>query len=320
MSQTERVLDILYQLSRDDGSIRLSDIAERYEVSLRQAGRDIEYVRYRIMPSPEMLIYDRQKHAYRLCDGADVLSGWRENMLISFAVMSDMAGSALGRTEIDNALPLSMRKILSHIDYRTPVRSYGDDERHLAAVFEAFEKGRGLIIRYRKTPDSETENRDVDPLKLINYQGFWYLLGYDFSRKGIRTFRLSRAESVIVSLRNASVYDGNEVDDILDSSYGMFIGENPKGALWYTMRFSSSAAVRVSSEIWHSGQKGRWDGNEYELSIPASSPVEVISRLLSYGSDAYPVSPDSFVEAYGEIVREMAEKCSAKLKNPDSSH
>ncbi len=40
MSQTERVFDILYQLSRENGKVKLKDIAERYEVSTRQIARD----------------------------------------------------------------------------------------------------------------------------------------------------------------------------------------------------------------------------------------------------------------------------------------
>ena len=127
MSQTERVFDILYQLSRENGKVKLKDIAERYEVSTRQIARDIEYIRYRIMPDDNMIVFDRKIMAYRLVDGVDILSGWREGMIISMSAMSAMTGNLIGKNEIENALPLSMRKILSHVDYRTPVSGYGDD-------------------------------------------------------------------------------------------------------------------------------------------------------------------------------------------------
>ncbi len=303
MSQTERVFDILYQLSRENGSIRLSDIADRYEISTRQAGRDIEYVRYRILPDPEMIVYDRKLMAYRLAAGEDILSGWREQMLVSFAVMGAMAGSMVGKDEIDSALPQSMRRILSHIDYRTPVRSHGEDEKWLSPVFEAFDKGLSLYIVYRKTPDSAAEERHADPLKLVNYQGFWYLLAYDRGRHGIRTFRLSRAEKVEVSPQR-QVSSNMAIDNLLEASYGIFIG--PDEPEWYTMRFSGDAGIRVSSEVWHPEQKGRWIDGSYELSIPAASPVELLARLLSFGSEAEPVAPESFCREYWNTVSRMA--------------
>ena len=306
MSQTERVFDILYQLSRDGGSIKLKDIAERYEVSERQAARDIEYVRYMIMPSPDMIVFDRKIMAYCMKPGSDTLSGWRESMLVSFAVMGTMTDKLAGKNEIDNSLPLSMRKILSHIDYRTPVRSYGDEERFLSPIFEAFDKNRLLIIDYRKTAESKAERREVDPLRLVNYQGFWYLLAFDRRRKGIRTFRLSRAEKVLVSFSEALPHDEGEVDAILDPSYGIFLGKSEENPAWYTMRFTGEAALRVSSEIWHDEQKGRWKGNVYELSIPAASPVELKAKLLSFGDEAYPVSPESFVQDYWQTIERMS--------------
>ena len=306
MSQTERVFDILYQLSKENGSIKLRDISERYEVTERQAARDIEYIRYRIMTSPDLLVFDRGIMAYRLAKDSDVLSGWRENMLVSFAVMGSMTGNLAGKNEINSALPLSMRRILSHIDYRTPVRSYGDDERFLSPIFEAFDRNKEVIIEYRKTPEAVAEKREVDPLRLVNYQGFWYLLGYDRKKKGNRTFRLSRAESVVVAIREALPHDDKEIEEILDSSYGIFLGHGEDDPEWYTMRFCGDAAIRVSSEVWHDDQKSRWVGEEYELSVPASSPVEIQSRLLSFASDAYPLSPDSFVRTYWEAVEAMA--------------
>ena len=199
MSQTERVFDILYQLSKSGGNITLKTIAEHYGVSTRQAARDIEYVRYRIMPDPENIIFDRKRRVYRLNDDVSILSRWREDMLVSFAVLRAMSGSAVGKNEIDNNLPLSMRNILSHIDYRVPVKSRGEDEVWLSVVFEAFEKDRSVVIHYRKTPESEMEIRHADPLKLVNYQGFWYLFSYDRDRRALRTFRLSRAEKVLIA-------------------------------------------------------------------------------------------------------------------------
>lgn len=302
MSQTERVFDILYQLSSEEGCVTLKEIAERYEISTRQAARDIEYVRTRIFPSSDDIVYDWKKRAYRLSEEADTLSYWKENMLISLSIYNNAASDAAAHLNLEEALPDSMRRILSHIDYRTPVRSRIDDEKWLSQIFTAFDKHRGIIIRYRKSPDSESEDRDVDPLRLVNYQNAWYLIGYDLNRKDLRTFRLSRVEKIIIADRKADEHDEKNLDDILDSSYGIFLSDSSE---IFTMRFRGDAAVRVSSEIWHEKQSARWIDGEYELSVPAASSVELLSKLLSFGADAYPVSPESFVKEYRETVRIM---------------
>lgn len=302
MSQTERVFDILYQLSSEEGFVTLKEIAERYEISTRQAARDIEYVRTRILPSPNDIVYDWQKRAYRLSEEADTLSYWKENMLISLSIYNNAASDAAAHLNLEEALPDSMRRILRHIDYRTPVRSRIDDEKWLSQIFTAFDKHSEIIIRYRKSPDSESEDRDVDPLRLVNYQNAWYLIGYDLNRKGLRTFRLSRVEKIIIADRKADEHDEKNLDDILDSSYGIFLSDSSE---IFTMRFRGGAAVRVSSEIWHEKQRARWIDGEYELSVPAASSVELLSKLLSFGADAYPVSPESFVKEYRETVEMM---------------
>ena len=114
MSQTERVFDILYQLSSEEGCVTLKEIAERYEISTRQAARDIEYVRTRILPSPDDIVYDWQKRAYRLSEEADTLSYWKENMLISLSIYNNAASDAAAHLNLEEALPDSMRRILSH--------------------------------------------------------------------------------------------------------------------------------------------------------------------------------------------------------------
>lgn len=309
MSQTERVFDILYQLSKSGGNITLKTIAEHYGVSTRQAARDIEYVRYGIMPDPENIIFDRKRRVYRLNDDVSILSRWREDMLVSFAVLRAMSGSAVGKNEIDNNLPLSMRNILSHIDYRVPVKSRGEDEVWLSVVFEAFEKDRSVVIHYRKTPGSEMEIRHADPLKLVNYQGFWYLFSYDRDRRALRTFRLSRAEKVLIT-DEPSLEHYENISGILGSSYGMFFGEEADDRIWYTMRFSGNSALRVSAEVWHDEQKSSWNSGVYELSFPAASPVEIVSRLLSFGPEAWPVAPKEFVQAYWDSVKRMAARIS----------
>ena len=123
MSQTERIFDILYRLSREGGYVRLSGISERFGISIRQAGRDIEYIRDRVLPDSSSLIYDRSIRAYRISDDADILSSWRERMILSLALYDASSSDTPGGHELSSSIPSSMRKVLSHVEYRENRRS-----------------------------------------------------------------------------------------------------------------------------------------------------------------------------------------------------
>ncbi len=307
MSQTERIFDILYRLSREGGYVRLSGISERFGISIRQAGRDIEYIRDRVLPDSSSLIYDRAIRAYRISDDADILSSWRERMILSLALYDAAASDTPGGLELSSSIPSSMRKVLSHVEYRENRRSLIGDERFIGAVIRAFDEDLTLELIYHKQGGHAGERRLVEPLRLINYESAWYLLSYDLGKKAIRTFRLSRVESLSVTGRKAFRRSEEEIRRIARGAYGIFMTSSEPEA--YTMRFSGGAALSVSAEIWHDEQKGRWiDGYVYELTVPAMGPKELISRILSYGKEAVPVSPPAFVDGYWKELEAMMER------------
>ena len=297
MSQTERIFDILYRLSREGGCVRLADISERFGISTRQAGRDIEYIRDRVLPDSSSLIYDRSIRAYRIGDDAGILSSWRERMILSLALYDASASGTPGGHEISSSIPSSMRKVLSHVEYRENRRSLLGDERFIGSIIRAFDEDLTLELIYHKQGDNEGERRLVEPLRLINYESAWYLLSYDTGRRAVRTFRLSRVESLSVIGRKAARRSEEEIDRIAKGAYGIFMTSSVPEE--YTMRFTGGAALSVSAEIWHDEQRGRWiNGSVYELTVPAMGAKELISRVLSYGKEAVPVSPQAFVDRY----------------------
>ena len=307
MSQTERIFDILYRLSREGGYVRLSGISERFGISIRQAGRDIEYIRDRVLPDSSSLIYDRAIRAYRISDDVDILSSWRERMILSLALYDAAASDTPGGLELSSSIPSSMRKVLSHVEYRENRRSLIGDERFIGAVIRAFDEDLTLELIYHKQGGHAGERRLVEPLRLINYESAWYLLSYDLGKKAVRTFRLSRVESLSVTGRKAFRRSEEEIRRIARGAYGIFMTSSEPEA--YTMRFSGGAALSVTAEIWHDEQKGRWiDGYVYELTVPAMGPKELISRILSYGKEAVPVSPPAFVDGYWKELEAMMER------------
>jgi predicted DNA-binding transcriptional regulator YafY len=69
------------------------------------------------------------------------------------------------------------------------------DNRALAFLCEAAETQTRARLSYRSRPGEQTE-RDFDPYGLAYRSGHWYVVGWCHLRRGLRSFRLDRVQSV----------------------------------------------------------------------------------------------------------------------------
>lgn len=74
----------------------------------------------------------------------------------------------------------------------------GVDEVTMAELRRALEQRRRVRIRYLVPGRDESTQRDVDPLRVVNLEGHWYLEGWCHRASGMRTFRLDRVEELEV--------------------------------------------------------------------------------------------------------------------------
>lgn len=68
----------------------------------------------------------------------------------------------------------------------------------LARAREGVQRRRRLHLTYHVPGRDESTDRDVDPMRVIASDGFWYLEGYCHRAVGVRVFRLDRVEALSV--------------------------------------------------------------------------------------------------------------------------
>ncbi len=111
-----------------------------------------------------------------------------------------------------------------------------------------------LVIRYYgRAKDRHTE-REVSPLRLVNYKGNWYLDAWCHQSDGIRMFSLDSIEAAKLTDQKAKEVSLKTVDEELGGGYGIYRG---KDLQWATLVFNKDAAKWVRSENWNEQQKGR---------------------------------------------------------------
>ena len=312
MSQLERIAFIDSRILEGSG-ITVAEVAKRFEVSERQVGRDIEYLRDRL-GAP--IIWNRAKRRYEYSSPWKGLEFTNEKALLFYIFARAAAGTIayvpLAESEaLDRLLdlvPRGLRAAERSIRYELPAFESADVER-LGLIVRAIAEGRCLDALYGDAEGRETERR-IEALRLVNYEGAWYCVAYDHSRSDLRTFRLSRFEGLYISHDKTGEHiDEAEVDRFLESSYGMFKGFGDKQAV---IRFYSRAIPIVKDELWHAAQQ-RAEGNDprrgpyVELSLPVSRWEEILGRVLRFGADAEAVGPQEFRRLWVEEIRRMSE-------------
>ncbi|MFW6080600.1 MAG: helix-turn-helix transcriptional regulator [Desulfosalsimonas sp.] len=305
MSKLERIYYFHHEVSLG----RYPDaagLADRFEVSLSTVHRDIEYLRDRL-GAP--LVYDRKNKGYHYVEGGFALPFEKSPAaLFLFAVLNRLAeDSGLGGLpEMKNLQKVMAQfycadytKLAGKI-YCERIEVEPADSEVVRSVLKAFHDEVRLSFTYQKL-NHEINSRKVDPLRLINYQGRWYLLGYCHMRCSIRMFHLARISRPRV-LRETICCCDEDVDSFLLGSFGIFKGEPVYNV---KILFTGTAAEVVREQVWHKDQVIAETDDGLVLSLPAADFTEIKMKILQYGWRARVLEPPELKNEMAEEVRQM---------------
>lgn len=177
--------------------------------------------------------------------------------------------------------------VLTAMAERVPAPGADHSGRFLGAVADALARRRAIRFRYRPA-QGRTGVREVDPYSLVFRRGHWYLVGQDRGRKDTRSFRLSRIQSAIREIGEASPPpEGFDASRQLEAGpWGLGKPEvrarvsfSPKVAWWAIPSAPGARPLRRRPDGW------------VEVDVPASQTDSFVSWILSFGPDARVYSP-----------------------------
>lgn len=304
MSQFER-LHRINNLIQDRRVISFGDLMGDLEVSRATLKRDIAFLRDRFNAP---LVFDRDAGGYRY----DKPNGgprfelpglwFTSEEILALMTMHQMlesldTGGLLGphvkplmdrlTTMLDSA-DGSAQEILKRVKLIT-VQKRRVDPKYFELIGSALVQRRRLVLDYYGRRKDRVTEREVSPLRLVNYRGNWYLDAWCHQSDGIRMFSLDTIRSARVTETKAKEMSLKQVDDELAGGYGIYRGRDLQ---WATLVFNAEAAKWVRAEIWHERQQGRdLDGGAYELKIPFTEPSELEMDVLRHGENVEVLAP-----------------------------
>jgi predicted DNA-binding transcriptional regulator YafY len=162
-----------------------------------------------------------------------------------------------------------------------------------------------IRIAYR-APAEKNSTRDIDPLKLVNYQGRWYILAWCFLRKSRRMFHMARIISAEAT-DTKSEHRLEPEDDWLSGSFGIFKGDTSKR---YTAEifFKGKAADIIRRQRWHPEQKTKDTGEGLIMELPVNDDREIIMKVLQFGHLARVLAPESLQQKLCEEIKKMGDQ------------
>jgi predicted DNA-binding transcriptional regulator YafY len=312
MSQAERLF-FIDRTVREQSGVTIKTIAKVFEICDRQAKRDIEYMRDRLL-APLEWIPCRKRYEYT--SPWDGLKFADENSLLAFAFLRAILMEYHYVPVVsDDLITLIKSRIAGrYSDITDKVRYEIPDMEPIHgeisySICQALLTDKKIEIEYTDAHGAET-SRSIAPVRLVNYSGKWYCAAQDYKSGSIRVFAIARIRKARLTEEAAETLpDKATIESFLSSSYGIFKGE-PRGNA--TLRFSGGAARIIRDQTWHKDQimHVTEEGNEgpvVELTLPVHDWSELLGRALRCGAHCEVLAPPEFRTLWVEEIKTMAE-------------
>lgn len=172
---------------------------------------------------------------------------------------------------------------ISRSDFDQHVKVLPHANRYLAnpvfvGVCEALLKRHKITIRY-SSYNNKASHRDISPQTLVYYRENWYLDAWCHLRQDLRTFSLARIERLVPQKERAREVAPTQLKTHFAQDYGIFAGAADNRAV---LRFLPVVAKEIALQQWHPAQQGRWQGDDYLLTLPYSDDRELIQDILRH--------------------------------------
>lgn len=133
-----------------------------------------------------------------------------------------------------------------------------------------------------------------------------YLIGFDETKGGLRTFKLERIRSLAISPITFEPPPDGEIEAALDRAWGI-VADQP--VVEVVLRFAPSVASRVAETTWHPTQ-GVVRNADRSLTWRArvSGTLEIRPWILGWGADVEVLEPGPLRAEIGGIVHAAADR------------
>ncbi|MFA1819349.1 helix-turn-helix transcriptional regulator [Virgibacillus oceani] len=273
--------------------VTATELASRFEVSVRTIYRDIELINQSGIP---VVSFSGTDGGFELMSGFFLTKQHFSiddfSMIYNLLKSADQAVDGPNFKSLINKLSTLQPALLNSNSQNKIIFdiSASEDEKEIIfPLMKAVDQSKRIFLTYTNASGQVSE-RKIEPLKLLWLKGVWYLDGYCLSRKDTRYFRVSRMTNLEVL----------EEQFHPKSAYKRPVQEQEQGINAH-LRFDLSVQTRVFEQF-----PGAFtlQGDFIEVKTIFYSREYAVSVILSYGSKVEIRSPD---ELKDDLIQEVNE-------------
>jgi len=312
MNRIDRVSAILIQL-QSRRVVKASDIAERFNISLRTVYRDVKTleeagipiigeagVGYSIMEGYRLppVMFTREE-ATAFLTAEKFVEQWTD--------ASTMEHHKSAMYKIRAILKTAEKNLLEEIDSKIEVlKSHNhigtDNKDHIQTLLNSIVHRNIITIDYFANHSQEHTQRDIEPIGIFFKHGHWHLIAYCRMRNDYRDFRVDRINCIKVT---------DKIFDNKHPSLKEYIAQTAKEQELdlVVIRVEKSIYSYLEYQKYYSGfVSEKAIGNQIEMTFLTMS-LEGFSRwFMMFGDRAEIISPDSLKERVSNIVAAISQK------------
>jgi predicted DNA-binding transcriptional regulator YafY len=178
---------------------------------------------------------------------------------------------------------------------------YTPHQENIRIMIEAMNAMKICRITYQAIMEKKAKTYYIKPLKIFSYRDTMYLHAR-LAREPGKAYRepdfdpllaIHRLKKVEITDRGYEYPADYKFEDVFDKNFGFMKDD----CFEVEVEFTGWAANYVAERTWSTDQKiSKIDDNTIRLTFSASSDVELISWILSFGEDAKVITPEWVVE------------------------
>ncbi len=311
-----RLFWILEQLKRGR-RITATVIASELEVTVRTAYRDVDHLRD-VFRAP--IDFDSVAQSYVLREPSFALPvlTLSRGELLAFAFAEQAVRQYRG-TPYAAELEHAVRRLQAllpdevHVDGASleglislelgPVAVPDPDV--FACVVDALVQRRRLRMTYTTASRGATESRTIEPYRVYNARGDWYVAAFDDRRRAVRDFALHRIRAPELLKTPFEPPEGFDFEAYKAAALGV---EKGGRATQVAIRFSPLQARWIREKRWHASARIQEElGGGCVLRMRVAGLDEVRRWVMQFGAEAEVLAPRALRDAVAQSLEAAAE-------------
>ena len=133
-----------------------------------------------------------------------------------------------------------------------------------------------------------------------------YLIGWDETRNGLRTFKIERIRDVALTPRTFELPEGDGVESAFRRAWDIIADQPPADIV---LRFAPSVAARVREATWHPTQRlEQEDDGSLIWRATVAGTIEIRLWILSWGDDVEVLAPPELRKDVAQTHRRAGER------------